>query len=921
MNGSLTTEPDSFSDEAWSLLLIAEQTARRWRHQNLDVEHIIQVLFRNKKFQKYTKSLPVNHEEINEILENFIAELPINNQSDLFIGEDLEILLETADDFRSRWGSNQIEISHILIAIGRDNRLGVDLFYQAGLPSEILEAELRRLPAPKSFKQSKRITTPQREDRPHKNSRSSVSTKNTSKNSDPEPLTPITKEELTSKQEPLKLNQTPSALDLYCKDLTTEAENGKLDPVIGRESEIKAITKVLSRRGKNNPVLIGAPGVGKTAVAELLAQKIIDNEVPGTLQGLRLISLDIGALIAGTKFRGQFEERFRSLLSEISNNDKGVILFIDELHTIVSKDRSNTDAGSLLKPLLASGDLRCIGATTPENYRRTIEKDLALDRRFQQVLIKEPSLDLSLEILKGLKENYEFHHGVIITYESLITANRLADRYISDRCLPDKAIDLIDEAAAQVKIESSSKPKIIEKKESQINHLESSIRNANKQTTLETINNLEAEKELLVVELVQIKKKWQDQLDKSAELDDLKTRVEELNNLIRDAEISGDFEEGEILKYEQLYQVQERIKEIEISMQKDNEYGNSLLTDQVDPEDIADVVSRWTGIPVRKVLSGERQKLLNLEKDLEKKVVGQSNAVQAVAAAIRRARAGMQDIRRPIGSFLFLGPTGVGKTELAKSLANSLFDEEDALLRLDMSEYMERNAVSRLLGAPPGYIGYEEGGQLTEAVRKRPYAVLLLDEIEKAHPEVFNILLQVLDDGRLTDSQGRTVDFRNTVIVMTSNLASKAILKNSLQVQSENSNKNILAQELDQQINEALTKYFRPEFLNRIDEVIRFSPLKPESLEQIVRLQLDELQKLLKHQGLDIYVDENTIKFLADEGYEPEYGARPLRRVIRRRLENPLATKLLEEAFEDAKSIRVATKDDESKKLLFFIDN
>ena len=526
-----------------------------------------------------------------------------------------------------------------------------------------------------------------------------------------------------------------------------------------------------------------------------------------------------------------------------------------------------------------------------------------------------------MEILKGLKENYEVHHGVIITDEALITANRLAYRYISDRCLPDKAIDLIDEASAQVRIESASKPKIIEEKESQVNHLESSIINADKDTTLETINNLQEKKELLLFELAEIKQKWQDQIDKSAELQELKISLKELKNLIREVEISGDMEEVERLKYEQLYQLQERIEEIEVSIREDNEYGNSLLKDKVNPEDIADVVSRWTGIPVRKVVSGERQKLLKLEQDLGKKVIGQLNAVQAVSAAIRRARAGMQDIKRPIGSFLFLGPTGVGKTELAKSLASSLFDEEDALLRLDMSEYMERNAVSRLLGAPPGYVGYEEGGQLTEAIRKRPYAVLLLDEIEKAHQEVFNILLQVLDDGRLTDSQGRTVDFRNTVIVMTSNLASKAILNNSLQLQSENSNKNILLQELDQKINEALTKHFRPEFLNRIDEVIKFNPLKPDSLEQIVRLQLDELKKLLKHQGLDLYVDENTIKILAEEGYEPEYGARPLRRVIRRRLENPLATQILEEAFQGAKSIRVETKDDDSEKLLFLIDN
>ena len=922
MNASLTTEPDFFSDEAWSLLLIAEQSARRWRHQNLDVEHLIQVLFRNKKFLTYTNPLPVNHEELNENLENFLAELPITNQPDLFVGEDLETLLEIADDFRSRWGSNKIEISHILIAICRDNRLGEDLFFQAGLSSEILEAELRRLPAPKSFKQSKKDIIKEKEEKKYIESNPRFSNGTTSKNLNAEPsLAPIANKDVISNQESLSLNETPTALDLYCKDLTAEAESGRLDPVIGREPEIKAIIKVLSRRGKNNPVLIGSPGVGKTAVAELLAQKLIGNELPKSLQGLKLISLDIGALIAGAKFRGQFEERFRSLLSEISNNDNGIILFIDELHTIVSKERSNTDAGSLLKPLLASGDLRCIGATTPDNYRRTIEKDLALDRRFQQVLIREPSLDLSLEILKGLKKNYESHHEVIITDEALVTANRLAHRYISDRCLPDKAIDLIDEASAQVKIESSSKPKVIEEKESHIKHLESLISDTNEKTSLETFNSLNEKRNSLLIELGNIKKAWQDQLSKQHELQELNTKIDEIYTLMREAEIACDIEELERLKYDHLYQMKERAKEIEVSIQEANSGSNSLTKDNVIPEDIADVVSRWTGIPVNKVLSGERQKLLNLEQELGKKVIGQLNAVQAVAAAIRRARAGMQDIRRPIGSFLFLGPTGVGKTELAKSLASSLFDEEDALLRLDMSEYMERNAVSRLLGAPPGYVGYEEGGQLTEAIRKKPYSVLLLDEIEKAHPEVFNILLQVLDDGRLTDSQGRTVDFRNTVIVMTSNLASKAILNNSLQVQNENSKKSILEEQLDQQINEALTKYFRPEFLNRIDEVIRFKPLKPENLEQIVRLQLDELRKLLKHQGLDFYVDENTIKTLADEGYEPEYGARPLRRVIRRRLENPLATQILEENFEGAKSIRVLTKDDESKKLLFLIDN
>ena len=920
-NGSLTTEPDSFSDEAWNLLLLAEQSARRWRHQNMDVEHLIEVLFTNKKFQKFTDPLPVNHEEINEILENFLAELPINSKQELFVGEDLENLLETADDFRSRWGSNLIEISHILIAIGRDNRLGEDLFYQAGLPCEILEAELKRLPAPKSFKQIKKNSTQQIDERHRKDQKPHFATETTSKNLSPEKQTPLINENMTTRQESLSLNEIPSALELYCKDLTSEAEVRKSDPVIGREPEIKSIIKVLSRRGKNNPVLIGAPGVGKTAIAELLAQKIIDNELPESLQGLKLISLDIGALIAGAKFRGQFEERFRSLLSEVSNSKKGVILFIDELHTIVGKERASTDAGSLLKPLLASGDLRCIGATTPEDYRRTIEKDPALDRRFQQVLIKEPSLDLSLDILKGLKESYEIHHGVTISDQALVTANRLSHRYISDRCLPDKAIDLIDEASAQVKIESSSKPKLVEELESEINHLEFKIAHNGQQSSIDTINKLRDEKEFLLNELENIKQNWQTQLSKSKELNELNTRSEKLTQIIREAEISGDIEEAERLKYEQLYAITDRIRYLQISIQEDNQKGYSLIKNQVESEDVADVISRWTGIPVKKVLSGERQKLLNLEQDLEKKVIGQLNAVQAVSAAIRRARAGMQDIRRPIGSFLFLGPTGVGKTELAKALASSLFDEEDALMRLDMSEYMERNAVSRLLGAPPGYVGYEEGGQLTEAIRKRPYAVLLLDEIEKAHPEVFNILLQVLDDGRLTDSQGRTVDFRNTVIVMTSNLASKAILDNSLKVQHENSNKNILAKELDQQINEALLKYFRPEFLNRIDELIRFRPLKPKDLEQIVQLQLGELKRLLLYQGLELDIDQNTIKILAEEGYEPEYGARPLRRVIRRRLENPLATQILEETFEGAKLIKVTTKNDESKKLLFLTDN
>ena len=679
--------------------------------------------------------------------------------------------------------------------------------------------------------------------------------------------------------------------------------------MIGRDTEIRRLIQVLSRRGKNNPVLIGEPGVGKTAIAELLAQRIVAAEVPESLRGLRLVALDLGALIAGAKFRGQFEERLRAVLAEVRDADSrtdqaGVVLFIDELHTVVSSDRSSADASSILKPALARGDLRCIGATTPQDFRRTIEKDPALQRRFQRVVVEEPDSSTCIQILRGLKERYEIHHGVTITDEALVAATRLADRYISDRCLPDSAIDLIDEAAAQLRMEVTSKPKVVEQAEARLRQVELSLLAAESAPQQERIQ-LQQQRQQAHDELESLHHRWNGERERLAELRGLLQEDEDLRHAIAEAERAGDLEEAARLQYDPLRAVQQRRAELERELSLD-----PLLREQVEAGDIADVVAHWTRIPVQRLLAGERQKLLEMEHRLAERVIGQPEAVTVVAAAIRRARAGMQSSRRPVGSFLFLGPTGVGKTELAKALAAALFDEEEALVRLDMSEFMERNAVARLVGAPPGYVGYEEGGQLTEAVRRRPYAVVLLDELEKAHPEVFNLLLQVLDDGRLTDSQGRTVDFRHTVVIMTSNLASRQILERARARRSaspgdDDALERDLDRGLDEAVDQALTEQFRPEFLNRVDEVVRFRPLEPEDLQRIVGLQLKELAALLREQQLVLEVAEPVVEALAREGYEPEYGARPLRRVLRRRIENPLATALLEQRFSDAWGIRV----------------
>ena len=892
--GSLTHEPDRFSNPAWDLLLAGQDVARRWRHDQLDVEHLIQVLFSDPAFRRWVDPLPIRSGDLLDRLEDVLADQPAARGDELFIGDDLEELLESADRVRSRWGERLIDVPQLIAAVGADPRIGADLFTAQGLVANRLESLLRppmAAPTPAPVPTTAAAPVP------------AAAVVPAAKAPQPSPSpTPVA---LASSE----LEVQPSALDAYGRDLTAEAEAGSLDPVIGRDSEIRNLIKVLSRRSKNNPVLIGEPGVGKTAIAELLAQRIVAGEVPESLQGLRLIALDLGALIAGAKFRGQFEERLRSVLEEVSRSDSGVVLFIDELHTVVGSDRSSTDAASLLKPALAQGDLRCIGATTPEEYRRTVEKDPALNRRFQQVLIREPDLELSLEILRGLRERYELHHGVTITDDALQTANRLADRYISDRCLPDKAIDLIDEAAAQLKIEVTSKPQVVEEAEADLRRVELALLAAELSPEEERIQ-LQRNRLEVAARLDDLRRRWQEERAQLEELGQLLQQDEDLRHAIAEAERDGDLEEAARLQYDQLHTVQQRREELEAGQASAQAAGTALLREQVEEGDIADLVARWTGIPVQRLLAGERRKLLEMESHLAQRVIGQAEAVTAVAAAIRRARAGMKDPRRPVGSFLFLGPTGVGKTELAKALATSLFDEEEALVRLDMSEFMERNASARLIGAPPGYVGYEEGGQLTEAVRRRPYAVLLLDEVEKAHPDVFNLLLQVLDDGRLTDSQGRTVDFRHTVVVMTSNLASPAILDHARSGSADE-------ERLQQQVDAALASQFRPEFLNRIDEVIRFRPLQVDDLVQIVRLQLTDLSALLAEQGLSLQVEDALAESLARQGYEPEYGARPLRRVLRRQLENPLATELLEERFSGARGIRVLCGADDAAPLRF----
>ncbi len=694
---------------------------------------------------------------------------------------------------------------------------------------------------------------------------------------------------------------TLNALEQFGRDLTSIARQGKLDPVIGRDDEIRRVIQVLSRRTKNNPVLIGEPGVGKTAIVEGLARRIADGDVPEGLKTKRIVALDLGSMVAGAKYRGEFEERLKAVLDEIKQSEGEIITFLDELHTLVGAGAAEgaMDASNMLKPMLARGELRLIGATTLDEYRKHIEKDAPLERRFQPVLVEPPTVEEAIGILRGLKERYEVHHGVRITDSALVAAAVLSDRYITARFLPDKAIDLIDESASRLRIEIDSMPEEIDeltRRRIQLEIEREALKKESDKTSMERLQGVEQEIADLTEEINALTARWDLEKEVITAIRDLKGRIEEARHEADLAERAGDLARAAELRYGTINDLASRLGDKERELEILHEQG-SMLSEEVTEEDVAEVVSRWTGIPLSKLMEGETEKLIRLEDQLHRRVVGQDVAVAAVSNAVRRSRAGLSDPHRPVGSFLFLGPTGVGKTELARALAEFLFDDERSMVRIDMSEYMEKHSVSRLIGAPPGYVGYEEGGQLTEVVRRRPYSVVLLDEVEKAHPEVFNVLLQLLDDGRLTDGQGRTVDFTNVVLIMTSNLGSQFI------------DPDLPREVVEERVMDAVRAEFRPEFLNRIDDVIVFDKLSPEDLREIVEIQMGSLRDRLHGRGIDLAITGDALDLLAERGYDPVYGARPLKRVLQKDLADPIATGILEGRFGDGDTIKVSVED------------